>query len=352
MSNQANPRVLIMAGGTGGHVYPALATALELRDRGWQLSWVGTRNKIEAKVAPNNNIDIDFLDIEGVRGKGLAGLFKAPFLILKSIVSMISIIKQRKPSLVIGFGGFVSGPGGVAAKLMSVPLIIQEQNAVAGTTNKLLAKIASKVATGFDDVFEGAEHIGNPVRKDIVQAVRDVDDRARPNLLVMGGSLGAQVFNQWLPQVAGQLDCDIRHQTGALQYEKTVAAYGDNVAEVEVVEFIDDMNAAYRWADIILCRAGALTVSEIAVAGIPSILVPLPHAIDDHQTANAQWLANHEAAKILRQSDINESSLVEAIESLKPLERRRAMSDALKRVAKPYATEALADLCDQVVNHG
>jgi len=352
MNKPANPKVLIMAGGTGGHVYPALATALELRKRGWDVSWVGTQDKIESRVVPENNIDIDYLGIQGVRGKGIAGLVKAPFLILKSIASMISIIKKRRPDLVVGFGGFVSGPGGVASKLMSVPLVIQEQNAIAGTTNKLLSKIASKIATGFDGVFSDGVHLGNPVRSDIMQSAATVLDKPDINLLVMGGSLGAQVFNEWMPKVASELGCNIRHQTGEKQYQQTVAAYGSTRSSVQVVPFISDMNDAYSWADIILCRAGALTVSEIAVAGVPAIFVPLPHAIDDHQTANAQWLVSQDAAEMLRQSEITERTLVEKIESLKSLERRRSMSDALKRVAKPYATEALADLCDQVVNHG
>ncbi len=347
------PNALIMAGGTGGHVYPALAIANALREQGWGVSWVGTRDKIEARVVPANDIDIDFIDVSGVRGKGAKGLLTAPFKMAKALWQAKQVVNSRKPDLVVGFGGFVSAPGGVAAKVAGIPLVIQEQNAVAGSANKMLSKLASKVATGFSNVLPDAQHTGNPVRQEIAALAHEPRDSEQLNVLVVGGSLGAQIFNQQMPKIASQLGCNVWHQTGELQHAKTVQAYQDAGDDnTKVTAFIEDIDQAYEWADIVLCRAGALTVSEVAIAGLPAIFVPLPHAIDDHQTANARWLSDRDAAVLLPQKEITELTLVKAIESLKPVAVRQKMYQQLQQLAKPNAVNDIVAICNGEVAHG
>ncbi|GAA5218911.1 undecaprenyldiphospho-muramoylpentapeptide beta-N-acetylglucosaminyltransferase [Corallincola platygyrae] len=350
-------KLLVMAGGTGGHVFPALAVADELKSRGWQVSWLGTRGRLEEQLVPKYGYEIDYIDVQGVRGNGLIRLLTAPFKILKSIFQAKKVIKQRQPDVVLGMGGYASGPGGVAAWLSGRELVLHEQNAAAGLTNKLLSRIASDVLVAFNGAFPGSEQVvGNPVRADFCElaapAQRKQDIGERPiRLLVVGGSLGAKVLNEVVPEAVAYLDQEIavRHQTGKGKQAEVIERYhGSTKAKVEVNEFITDMAEAYGWADLVVCRAGALTVSEIAMAGVASIFVPLPHAVDDHQTKNAQYLVKAGAAKLLPQQTFNVASLTGL---LKPLlqspEKLVAMGESARDAATPDATADVANIISE-----
>lgn len=311
-------RAVIMAGGTGGHVFPALAVAESLREQGYQVSWLGTRRGIESTLVPKADIAIDYINIEGVRGRGVIGMLKAPFLILLALWQAYRVLRTRQPDVVAGFGGFVSGPGGLAARLMRRPLIIHEQNAIAGTTNKILARFATKVLTGFSGVFAKGVWVGNPVRQAIVnlpEAGERYDQRAQNpiQLLVLGGSQGALAINELVPAALSIMDEQqrpvVRHQCGQRHAETTLANYAKHQVAAKVEPFIGDMAEAYGWADLIVCRAGALTVAEIAAAGVAAILVPLPNAIDDHQTHNAAVLAGAGAAISIAQRELTPEKL-------------------------------------------
>ncbi|BFM06229.1 undecaprenyldiphospho-muramoylpentapeptide beta-N-acetylglucosaminyltransferase [Halioxenophilus aromaticivorans] len=360
---------VIMAGGTGGHIYPALAVAEELKNQDFTVSWLGTRRGLESQLVPKAGIEIDYIDVEGVRGKGKTALMRAPFVLSKAVAQARSAIKQRNASVVLGFGGFVAGPGGVAAKLAGLPLIIHEQNAVAGTTNKLLAKIATTVFTAFPNVFTGARVVGNPVRKAISQlpapslrlACAESTDSLQ--LLVLGGSLGAAAINELVPAalavLRANLDVSIHvvHQCGGKNVEQTKAAYADNGITLDdtvvVQPFVDDMAAAYGKAHFIVCRAGALTVAEIAAAGCASLMVPFPHAIDDHQTANAQWLVEQGAAHLCQQKDLTVARLVEEL-STAAQQRTKilTMAENARLQAKTDAAEQVAQECVEVLSRG
>ena len=307
-------RCLIMAGGTGGHVFPGLAVANALRAEGWDIHWLGTAERMEAQVVPKHDIPIHFIPVKGLRGKGISARIQGAVALVKSLFSARRIIKRLQPDIVVGFGGYASGPGGVAAKSLGIPVIVHEQNAAAGMTNKLLSKLASRVLLGFDDAkeqFSGAADnvhtVGNPVRDDIWQVKpkkRESYAGARSlNMLVVGGSLGAQILNETVPETCGVLNgLSIKHQCGKGNSDAVAKAYesvGADMANVEVSDFIDNMAAAYEWADFIVCRAGALTVSEVAASGRAAIFVPLPFAVDDHQTKNAQSLVKQNAAFLL-----------------------------------------------------
>ncbi|GAA6166270.1 undecaprenyldiphospho-muramoylpentapeptide beta-N-acetylglucosaminyltransferase [Sessilibacter corallicola] len=325
---------VIMAGGTGGHIYPALAVARELIDLGFSVSWLGTRRGLESKLIPDAGLDIDYIDIEGVRGKSAKTLIKAPFLILKAIRQASSLIKQRQANVVLGFGGFVAGPGGFAAKMLGIPLIIHEQNAVAGTTNKILAKIATQVYTAFPNVFKQATVVGNPVRKEISSICSPKDRWPDTNLssdspfhlLVLGGSLGAAALNESVPKAVEKIisgtsaEIHVRHQCGGKNLDSTIASYEAcgldlNNDQFNVMPFVEDMAEAYSWAHFVICRAGALTVAEIAAAGCASLMIPFPHAIDDHQTQNALWLVSSGAGKICQQKELTLDRLIDEIQS-------------------------------------
>ena len=349
--------MLVMAGGTGGHVFPALAVARELQQRGVAVQWLGTRNGIEADLVPAAGIDLHCIEIEGVRGTGIARWLKAPFKIMRAIWQAMKIIREQKPDTVLGLGGFASGPGGVAARLLRKPLVIHEQNAVAGTTNKLLAKIATRVLTAFPDVLAGAQCTGNPVRSDIAalpEPQTHIAASDRPlRLLVLGGSLGALAINQCVPEALALLPEDsrpqVRHQCGRKHESVTQQAYCDAGVEASVEPFIDDMASAYSWADLVLCRAGALTVSELAAAGVGAVLVPYPHAIDDHQTANARWLSDVGAAVLLPQSDMSAESLADLLQSsLSDKPHLLAMAGRARKLAQTDAASVVADVCEEV----
>lgn len=361
-----HPGVLIMAGGTGGHVFPALAVADELRSRGAHIHWLGTARGIETRLVPAANIDLHVIRIEGVRGRGILGLLKAPFLITYAVWQAIKVIRASKADVVLGFGGFASGPGGVAAKLLGKPLVIHEQNAVAGTTNRLLAKLANRILAAFPDAFSNstavqAQVVGNPVRRDIQQlpsaAIRyreRMDNKLPLQLLVLGGSLGAKAINELVPSALAELPLDarpvVRHQTGRNHAASTTALYMQHQVDAKVDEFIDDMAAAYAWADVIVCRAGALTVSELMVAGVAAVLVPLPSAIDDHQTHNAKNLTEAGGGIALAQRELTAAKLAALLlTELADRKQLLAMAEKAQQLAKPHAATEVADICVELV---
>lgn len=343
-------RVLIMAGGTGGHVFPGLALADALVKKGWHVDWLGTAERMEAQVVPQHGYPIHFLPVQGIRGKGIKQRLLGVFKLVKSLFHACQVINTVKPDLVIGMGGYASGPGGVAAKLKGIPLIIHEQNAAAGMTNRLLARIANKVLLGFEAArssFNKAQDdciaVGNPVRKAIMDISRQPNAKASTKMLVVGGSLGAQILNTQVPIAVQNLEgLNIRHQCGKGNSEAVKQAYG-NFVQVEVADFIDDMSGAYRWADFIVCRAGALTVAEVSAAGIAAIFVPLPHAVDDHQTKNGATLADKNAAILIPQTDI-QTQLPKYIKQLvmNPVE--------CAEMGQRARDNALLDATEQVVN--
>lgn len=347
-------RVLIMAGGTGGHVFPALAVASVFTENGTEVSWLGTQRGIESRLVPAAGLPIYYLLIEGVRGKGLLGLLKAPFLVAYAIGQAMKILHKEKPVAVLGFGGFASGPGGVAAWVLRIPLLIHEQNAIAGTTNRLLARVARTIATGFDAVFTRGQWVGNPVRASIaalpLPAQRFAERREAPiNLLVLGGSLGARAINELMPQVLAQLPADKRvnfwHQTGKRHLEATLSQYVRLQVNAKVEAFIDDMASAYAWADIVVCRAGALTVAELMAAGLGAIFIPLPNAIDDHQTHNADVMVKAGAGISLAQENLNAKQLVEVlVDGLLDRERLLGMAQHARDLCKANAAQRVVDM--------
>lgn len=352
--------MLVMAGGTGGHVFPALAVAEELRTRGVLISWLGTRPGVEAQLVPAHDFPIRFIDISGLRGKkGLLGKIKAPWQLVRAVWQSLAVIRDLRPDAVLGLGGFASGPGGVAACLLRRPLVIHEQNAVAGTTNRILARFATRVLEGFPQSLPRAEHCGNPVRMAISQLpapeLRAIGDSAhQPRLLILGGSLGALAINRAIPAAMARLPLaerpEIRHQTGPNHLELTRQAYADVNVTADTTAFISDMASAYGWADLVLCRAGALTVAELAAAGVGSVLVPFPHAVDDHQTANAQWLVDQQAAVLIAQSDLDEAELAALLAKLlSDGPRLLAMAQAARSLSRPQATAMVADVCEEVM---
>ncbi|OAI17427.1 UDP-N-acetylglucosamine--N-acetylmuramyl-(pentapeptide) pyrophosphoryl-undecaprenol N-acetylglucosamine transferase [Methylomonas koyamae] len=345
-------RIVIMAGGTGGHVFPALAVAQEMAARGWQVSWLGTQTGLEAKVVPAAGIDIDWLAVAGLRGKGLSAKFGGIFKLIQACRQARRILRQRRPNVVLGMGGFVAGPGGLMAKLLGIPLVIHEQNRVPGTTNRWLAKLAArKILEAFPNSFPagvGAECTGNPLRRTFAtlpdkQAWTPESGR-NLRVLVLGGSQGAKVLNETVPAaLAGFAKLDVKHQTGAAMQAEVENAYQSLNMNAEVAAFIDDMAATYQWADLIVCRAGAMTVSEVAAAGLPAIFVPLLHAIDDHQTANAKFLAEAGAALLLPQPELNAENLRNTIQQA--MTSLHSMSRAAKAKARLAATQTVADIC-------
>ena len=349
-------KVLLMAGGTGGHVFPALAVADELRSRGVQVAWLGTRKGIEADVVPKAGIDISYINVAGLRGKGALGWLLAPFKLLLALWQGLSVLKKLNPSVVLGMGGFVTGPGGIAAWLLRRPLVIHEQNAIAGFTNKMLVPFASKVLEAFPGALPSAKtiHTGNPVRTTIGGAHKEKLETAGDSihLLVVGGSLGAKALNEVVPNALAQLSETERptvwHQTGKKNIDETVQLYKSQSVEAKVEPFIDNMAAAYGWADLVLCRAGALTIAELAIAGVPSILVPYPFAVDDHQTSNAKYLVDNGAAVLVQQNDLTVGRLLELLKELNSA-RLTEMAAAAKKLALPDATKKVADLCLEVV---
>lgn len=320
--------VLMMAGGTGGHVIPALSLARALASVGHEIHWLGSPRGIENRLVPEAGYPLHRVEVAGLRGKGVVGYAAIPFRLTRAVLQARRIIRELKPVLVVGLGGFASGPGGLAARLEGIPLVIHEQNAIAGLTNKVLARMATRVYAAFSGAFplsRGAQVVGNPVRDEIAHVgamTRDVSElEQRPlHLLVMGGSLGAQALNEQLAPALALLPEAVRpvvrHQAGRDKCEATVAVYQAAEIDAEVSEFITDMAEAYAWADLVVCRSGALTVAELAAAGRPAIFVPFPHAVDDHQTVNARVLVAADAARLMPQDTLNAQCLSETLGEL------------------------------------
>lgn len=354
--------ILIAAGGTGGHVYPALAVADYLREQDIKITWVGTEKGLEHRIVPAAGIPLEIISISGLRGKGLLNLFFVPLKLVLAIAQVIKIFIKVKPDAVLGMGGFVSGPCGLAAFILRKPLYLHEQNAVPGLTNKVLRYLATTTMQAFPNSFKNKNVIamGNPIRKDISEITNPEermsvrDDNIR--LLIIGGSLGAQALNENVPQALSELPTNLQanvwHQTGKNKLDTTVKTYKKLNIEAKVTEFIEDMAEAYAWADLVICRAGALTISELANAGVAAILVPYPHAVDDHQTANAAYLTNVDAAIVISQEQLI-PKLKESITELLQAGRTKLieMAKAARELSKPNATRDVAEVC-LGVSHG
>lgn len=359
-----SPHILMMAAGTGGHVFPALAVAEELTRRGAVIHWLGTPNGMENGLVEPTGYAFHAIDMQGLRGKGVGRLLKMPVTLLSATMAAVKIIRSNNIDIVVGFGGYVSAPGGIAARLTKKPLIIHEQNAIAGMSNRYLSKMATKVLQAFEHTFADSaqnaklETVGNPVRNAITGVAEptvryDVNDQSALNLLVVGGSLGAQALNDTVPKALALLDkpYEVRHQCGRNNDTATQAAYDEQDLsrhQFVVQPFIDDMAAAYNWADIIVCRAGALTVTEIQNVGIAAIFVPLPSAVDDHQTANARTLTAHDAAILLPQSELTPQRLSS---ELATLDRATCLTMAKKghALANRSASQQVADIIWQTL---
>ncbi len=345
--------LLVMAGGTGGHVYPAMAVADYLQNKGWNIVWLCTVGGMENRLLANKNYQKAMMTMRGVRGKGLMGWLLLPIKLSLALAQAYSAIAKFKPNLVLGMGGFAAFPGGLMAYVMRKPLVIHEQNSVAGLTNKTLSHFASCVLSAFPAAFgTKATLVGNPVRKEITQVASPesrMQTRSGPlRLLVVGGSLGAQALNQVLPTALATIAMAQRpqvvHQAGEKHITALKAHYEQAGVKAEALAYIEDMAAMYSWADIVICRAGALTIAELSAAGLASVLVPFPHAVDDHQTSNARYLADADAAILVSQSTFTAEKLAELIQSLS---REQCLSMAIKARAlgKPEATASVANIC-------
>ncbi len=357
MSAREDAPVMILAGGTGGHIFPALAVAKVLRARGVPVTWLGADGAMETRLVPQHGIPLDTIAISGVRGKGKLALLGAPLRVLKAIRSAGSVLRQRSPRAVVSFGGFAAGPGGMAARLQGRPLLVHEQNRVAGFTNRRLARLARRVLAGFADALPRAEWVGNPVRGTIttlpLPAQRMAGRTGRPRLLVLGGSLGARALNLALPQALARLDPgqrpEVLHQCGTRGLEETRAAYAQVGVEAQLVAFIDDMAGTYGWADLAVCRAGALTLAELSAAGLGALLVPFPHAVDDHQTRNAEVLVAVGAAELIKENELDVQKLAQRLALLLGDQRSLlAMAEAARTLAKPDAAQVIARACLEV----
>ena len=361
VADSALRNILVFAGGTGGHVYPALAVANELSERGYGIHWLGTERGLEARLVPGADYPLHTLQVKGIRGKGLRARVQGLLAVFGALLQALRKIRELRPVCTLGMGGYVAGPAGLAAWMLRVPLVIHEQNSVAGTSNRMLRRFASRVLTAYPDAFgEGVDtqQVGNPVRAELLQQGQDTQfdyQRERPlRLLVIGGSLGARAINEILPRALALLPAScqlqLRHQTGSAHCDAVRANYtGADGREVEVLPYIEDMASAYGWADLVLCRAGALTVAELTIMGRPSVLIPLPHAIDNHQAHNASWLAERGAAVLLPQAEMTADGLATLIAELAAApDRLAAMSHAARAAATPGATKAVADICEEV----
>jgi UDP-N-acetylglucosamine--N-acetylmuramyl-(pentapeptide) pyrophosphoryl-undecaprenol N-acetylglucosamine transferase len=351
--------ILIMAGGTGGHVYPALAVARALQKQSRDVVWLGTHRGLEARVVPENGIDIEWISVKGLRRKGLLALLVAPFQLFWALLQSLGVIMRRRPAAVLGMGGFVSGPGGFAAWLTRRPLVIHEQNAAAGLTNRLLARLARVVLQAFPGSFNSiakVETVGNPVREDIAAVPEPgarYPTREGPlRLLVLGGSQGALALNQTVPAALARLDERVRpivrHQCGKATFDTANKAYEGSGIDVELLPFIEDMAEVYAWADLVVCRAGALTVAELCAVGLPAVFVPYPAAVDDHQTKNAGQMADSGAAVIIDQRNLTEESLADLLENW--LTSRRELQDRASKarmLARPEALQRITEVCLQ-----
>ena len=349
---------MVMAGGTGGHIFPALAVARALQARGQHVIWLGSEDSMETRIVPQYDILLETLAIKGVRGNGLMRKLMLPFTLFKTVNAAKQIIKKHRVSCVIGFGGFVTFPGGLAAKALGIPIVIHEQNAVAGLSNKKLSKWATRVLYAFPKAFDAPNGlVGNPVRAEIAQLPvpeqRFAERTGALKVLVVGGSLGAQVLNELVPAALALLPAaqrpQVRHQAGRDKLQALQAQYQQQGVEAECTEFIDDMVSAYRDADLVICRAGALTIAELTAAGLGALLVPYPHAVDDHQTANARFMVQADAGLLLPQSQLTAEKLAEILASL---DRERCLAWAIqaRTLAMPDSADRVAEIAIQTTS--
>ncbi|MGY4890805.1 UNVERIFIED_CONTAM: undecaprenyldiphospho-muramoylpentapeptide beta-N-acetylglucosaminyltransferase [Xanthomonas axonopodis] len=352
--------VMILAGGTGGHIFPGLAVAKVLRARGVPVTWLGADGAMETRLVPQHDIPIDTLAISGLRGKGVMKLLGAPVRVMRAVRAAGFVLRKRRPRAVISFGGFAAGPGGLAARLLGAPLLVHEQNRAPGMTNKVLSRFARRVLTGFPDSFAGEEAVGNPVRAEIAALPAPADrlvGRTGPvRVLVLGGSQGARALNQAVPTALAALghpEVELRHQCGEKLRAEAEAAYLQAGVNASVEPFIADMAAAYAWADLVVCRAGASTLAELCAAGVGSVLVPFAAAVDDHQTRNAEYLVGADAAVLLKQDDSLAVRLQQVLQTLlADPTRRLSMANAARTLAKPDAAERIADIILQEAGSG
>ncbi|MBU3697744.1 undecaprenyldiphospho-muramoylpentapeptide beta-N-acetylglucosaminyltransferase [Dechloromonas sp.] len=346
--------ILIMAGGTGGHIFPALAVATQLRDAGWRVVWLGNPDGMEARLVPQHGFEMVWVKFSALRGKGILRKLLLPLNLLRGFWQGLQAIRQVKPDVVLGMGGYITFPGGMMAALTGVPLVLHEQNSVPGLANRVLAGVADRIATGFPNVFKKGAWLGNPVRLEIAAIAAPAERMAGRNdalrVLVIGGSLGAAALNEIIPQGMARLTAEelpqIVHQAGEKHLDALKANYAAAGVPAHCVAFIDDMAGAYEWADLVICRAGALTVAELAAAGVASILVPYPHAVDDHQTGNARFLVNVGGAFLLPQPDMTPDSI--ALIRNYSRGQLQEMAEKARSLAKPDATADVAALCGEI----
>jgi UDP-N-acetylglucosamine--N-acetylmuramyl-(pentapeptide) pyrophosphoryl-undecaprenol N-acetylglucosamine transferase len=355
------PHVMVMAGGTGGHLFPALAVADWLKQQGCRITWLGSRSGMENRLVPGYGYPLETLQVKGVRGTGLKRRLGAPYVVTKALWQAYRVLRRTRPGLVLGMGGFTTGPGGLAARMMHIPLVIQEQNAIPGLTNRILARFATKVFEAFPGSFGAeaqAETVGNPVRMEIAslplpeQRFAGRDGAIR--LLVLGGSLGARALNQCVPEALSLMPEGlrplVRHQAGEKLLDETLACYQKYSVTAQVKAFEAEMDAAYAWADLVICRAGALTVSELAAAGLGAVLVPYPYAVDDHQTRNAEFLVRAEAAQLIPQPSLDGRNLARLLGSLcADRSGLLTMAKAARSLAKPDAAAQVGEYCLGVI---
>ncbi|MGC8121606.1 undecaprenyldiphospho-muramoylpentapeptide beta-N-acetylglucosaminyltransferase [Marinobacter sp. VGCF2001] len=362
MSNQSPRRFLMMAGGTGGHVFPALATARALQQLGHEVHWLGARGGMEERLIGETDIPLSLIHISGLRGKGRLALLLAPFRLMRALGEAYTQLRRIRPDCVVGMGGFVTGPGGIAAWLLRKPLVIHEQNAIAGMTNRWLTRFAETVMEAFPGSF-GEQTVtrctGNPVRGELTTMdapeQRFAGRTGKLRVLVIGGSLGARVFNQQLPRalalMAEEDRPEVLHQCGEKNLDAARAEYDAAGVTARVEPFIGDMAEAYHWADLVVCRAGALTVSELCVAGVGAVLVPFPHAVDDHQTRNGQHMVKAGAAILVPQPQLTPDGLAQTLKDLATdREQILSMAKAARSLARPDATERVVNYCLEAAN--
>ncbi len=351
-----SPTILIMAGGTGGHIMPGLAVADVLRDRGWTVRWLGHPEKMEGQIVPARGYELAPLRFAGLRGRGLRAKAVAPFLLMRALWQAWDHFSKIRPNVVLGMGGYVSFPGGVVSALRARPLVLHEQNAIAGMANKVLARISKRVLAGFPGALVGAEVVGNPVRHEVV-ALEDPLQRYSQRtgalrLLVVGGSLGATALNNMLPEAIARLPesrrPEILHQSGAQHLDALKLAYQQAGVRAECVAFIDNMADALGQADILICRAGAMTVAEVAAAGVAALFVPYPHAVDDHQTANARFLSDDGSAWLMQQESMTAAGLSEWL-GLRNRQELAAVAQRARVHARPLAAQRIANICEELV---
>jgi UDP-N-acetylglucosamine--N-acetylmuramyl-(pentapeptide) pyrophosphoryl-undecaprenol N-acetylglucosamine transferase len=352
-----SPNIMIMAGGTGGHVFPGLAIAQALRQKGAQVSWLGSINGMENQLVPQAGFELFTLAISGLRGKSWQKQLFIPWQLAHAVYQAVKILRQQRPDVVLGMGGFAAGPGGIAARLLGIPLVIHEQNSIAGLTNRCLAKIASQVLCAFPNTFPRKIHAlttGNPVRK-AFEAIPPPNERIvmekkrKTRLLILGGSRGAQALNTTVPEAIALLPeesrPEIQHQTGRDSLAATQKCYAALQISANVVPFIDEISHSYAWADVIVCRAGALTLAELTCVGVAAILIPYPHAVDDHQTVNAQFLTKNNAAILLPQPELSANNLSILLrELLNDPKKRLAMANASRKLRQESATEKIIEV--------